>query len=142
MRASTETPGVVNAWGTWAPSCKASVRAAGAALGILAALSGAVWHVSVIQCCLWQDLEKGHMRVDPVGCLPHVDGLHLGFDVISGMEVEMGGVCSLFLAHSLGQLVTSPGIGFVLTPPAFLVLGFQTELHGPFLRCQLVGSVL
>lgn len=66
------------------------------------------------------------MRVDPVGYLPNVDGLRLGFDVISEMEVEMGGVCFLFLAHSLGQLVASLGIGFVFTPPAFLVLRFQT----------------
>lgn len=37
--------------------------------------------------------------------------------LISGIEVEMGGIYSLFPAHCLGHLVFSPGIAFEFTLP-------------------------
>lgn len=37
--------------------------------------------------------------------------------LISEIEVEMGGIYSLFPAHCLGHLVSSPGIAFEFTLP-------------------------
>lgn len=96
----------------------------------------AIFLIFATQCCLWQDLARGRVRWSRWGP-PNVGG-----GLISGMEVEMGGICPLFLAHCLGHLVSSLGIGFVLTLPDPPVLRLSKLQYSPFLGHQLAGGAL